>query len=191
MVADPKSQNSAQNMAGWVHSSSHEVSHLIFQDNALSAFMPKSLGNQKSNEKKPEPKRAVASADDEYEVEELAVDPMMAMMPMSFGKQEKKRDLTARFEKTKRVVNAIGDNSDLKQRPEVTSAQNRENEDDDENDDDDDDSDDMIGPMPAEAEVQDEDEEGKDEDEFPISHGIVLKDHTKVFHYYHTTFAYL
>ena len=45
--------------------------------------------------------------------------------------------------------------------------------------------------MPAEAEVQDEDEEGKDEDEFPISHGIVLKDHTKVFHYSHTTFAYL
>jgi hypothetical protein len=188
LVAD-LCQDSAQIMAGWVHSSSHDVSHLIFQDNGLSAFMPKSLGNQKSNEKKPEPKRAVAPADDEYEVEELGVDPMMAMMPMSFGKQDKKRDLTARFEKTKRVVNAISGNSDLQQQPEVTSAQNQENEDDDENDDDD--SDDMIGPMPAEVEVQDEDEEGEDEDEFPISHEIVLKDHTKVFHYSHTTFAYL
>src|SRR5271154_2598285 len=137
-------------MAGWVHSSSHEVNHLILQDNGLSAFMPKSLGNQKSNEKKAEPKLAVAPADDEYEVEELDVDPMMAMMPMSFGKQDKKRDLTARFEKTKRVVNAVSDNSDLQQQqPEVTSAQNREDEQDDENDDDSDDSDDMIGPMPA------------------------------------------
>ena len=167
-------------MAGWVHSSSHEVSHLTFQDSGLSAFMPKSLGNQKSNEKKAEPKWAVAPADDEYEVEELALDPMMAMMPMSFGKQDKKRDLTARFEKTKRMVNAVGDNSDLQQQPEVTSAQNRENEEDDENDDGD-----MIGPMPAEAEVQDEDEEVEDEDGFPISHEIVLKDHTKVFHYSH------
>jgi hypothetical protein len=45
--------------------------------------------------------------------------------------------------------------------------------------------------MPAEVEVQDEDGEGEDEDEFPISHEIVLKDHTKVFHYSHITFAYL
>jgi WD repeat-containing protein 70 len=39
--------------------------------------------------------------------------------------------------------------------------------------------DDMIGPMPAEAEEEDEDEDEEDEDEFPVSHEIVLKDHTK------------
>ena len=36
----------------------------------------------------------------------------------------------------------------------------------------------MIGPMPAEAE--DVEEGGDEDDEFPISHEIVLKDHTKV-----------
>jgi len=161
----------------------------MLQDDGLSAFMPKSLGNRNSNEKKAESKiSSVAPADDDYEVEELAVDPMMAMMPMSFGKQDKKRDLTASFEKTKRVVKTVRDRSDLqheKPQPEVTIVQNQEHDDDD-YDDDDDDSDDMIGPKPAEAEVEDEDEEG--EEEFPISHEIVLKDHTKVFHY-HTLFT--
>jgi hypothetical protein len=50
-------------------------------------------------------------------------------------------------------------------------------------DDDDDDSDDMIGPMPAEedkGEEVEEDEEEGDDDEFPTSHEIVLKDHSKV-----------
>ena len=151
--------------------------------------MPKSLGNQKSNEKKAEPKMSsMPPADDEYEVEELDVDPMMAMMPMSFGKQDKKRDLTASFEKTKRVVKAVGDSSDLqreKPQPGVTAVRNEEEEEDDV-----DDSDDMIGPMPAEAEIQDEDEDGEDEDTFPISHEIVLKDHSKVFHC-RTTFTYV
>lgn len=45
----------------------------------------------------------------------------------------------------------------------------------DDNDNDDDDSDDMIGPMPAEQESEEE-----DDDEFPISHEIILKDHSKV-----------
>ena len=46
-------------------------------------------------------------------------------------------------------------------------------------DEDEDDSDDMIGPMPAEGEVP-EAEEDDDDDEFPISHEIVIQDHTKV-----------
>ena len=126
---------------------------------------------------------SVAPEDDEYEVEELDVDPVMGMMPMSFGKQEKKRDLTASFAKTKRVVKENRGRSDLQQeklpQPEVMAnpAQDQDDEDDgDEGDEDDsdDDSDDMIGPMPAEAEEQDED------DQFPISHEIVLKDHAKV-----------
>src|SRR5579859_1776013 len=39
----------------------------------------------------------------------------------------------------------------------------------------------MIGPMPAEAEdpEAEEDEDDEEDDEFPISHEIVLKDHTK------------
>lgn len=123
---------------------------------------------------------SVAPEDDEYEVEELDVDPVMGMMPMSFGKQEKKRDLTASFAKTKRVVKENRGRSDLQQekppQPEVivNPAQDQDDEDDNDDDDSDDDSDDMIGPMPAEAEEQDED------DQFPISHEIVLKDHTKV-----------
>jgi hypothetical protein len=40
----------------------------------------------------------------------------------------------------------------------------------------------MIGPMPAEAENVEDEEDEEDEDEFPVSHEIVLKDHTKVFH---------
>ena len=42
--------------------------------------------------------------DDEFDVEEPVADAaLMAMMPMSFGKQDKKRDLSASFAKTKRV----------------------------------------------------------------------------------------
>jgi WD repeat-containing protein 70 len=54
---------------------------------------------------------------------------------------------------------------------------------DDDDDDDDDDSDDMIGPMPAEKDERNEAEESEeeyDDDEFPVSHEMILKDHTKV-----------
>jgi WD repeat-containing protein 70 len=126
--------------------------------------MPKTLGKKKDSQKvTPEP------VDDEYEVEQPINDPMIAMMPMSFGKQEKEKDLTARFAKTKRMVCSVSELFNSKQeemQPKVTVNPV--------GDDDEDDSDDMIGPMPAEA------EDLEDEDEFPISHEIVLKDHTKV-----------
>lgn len=101
--------------------------------------------------------------DDEYEVEPPMGD-MMGMMPMSFGKQDKKKDFTARFDKTKRA---------LQQEPKKPSV-NVSSVDDDS-------SDDMIGPMPTEEKDDEETEEEEEEDdEFPISHEIVLKDHTKV-----------
>ena len=39
--------------------------------------------------------------------------------------------------------------------------------------------DDMIGPMPTQGEDLEEDN-SEDEDEFPISHELILNDHTKV-----------
>jgi len=70
------------------------------QSDPLSAFMPKKFGQKR--EESPE---NGALDDDEYEVEEPMGDAaLMAMMPMSFGKQNKKRDLTSSFAKTKRVV---------------------------------------------------------------------------------------
>lgn len=120
--------------------------------------------------------------DDDYEIESLENDPMMAMMPMSFGKQDRKRDLTAGFAKTKRVVNAGNSRPELqqeKEQPEVAINPVWSESNDDEEDESDDD---MIGPMPAEAEVQDEEEGADNEDEFPISHEIILADHAKVFH---------
>ena len=122
--------------------------------------------------------------DDEYEVEApIADEALMAMMPMSFGKQDKKQDLSASFAKTKRVVPLFSEgSSDLKEATkDVKKPEIRVNP--LEDDDDDSDSDDMIGPSLAEAENvddEDEDDEDEDEDEFPVSHEIVLKDHTKV-----------
>jgi hypothetical protein len=59
------------------------------------------MGDKKKS-KESDSKRKV-TANEEYEVEELD-DPLMAMMPMSFGKQNNKKDLSASFEKTQRVV---------------------------------------------------------------------------------------
>ena len=74
--------------------------------------MPKTLSKKKDSQKPPsEP----VEEDDEYEVEQPINDPMMAMMPMSFGKQERKQDLAARFAKTKRVVYSVSELSNLKQ----------------------------------------------------------------------------
>jgi hypothetical protein len=131
--------------------------------------MPKTLGKKKDSRKV-----TTDPVEEEYEVEQPINDAMMAMMPMSFGKQEKKKDFTQIFAKTKRVVYSVLESSNLKQeekQPKVTVNP--------QNDDEEDSSDDMIGPMPAEA--GDLEEEGdEDDDEFPISHEIVLKDHTKV-----------
>jgi hypothetical protein len=145
------------------------------QDDGLSAYMPKTLENKKDNQKKVEPEQPVVEDDDEYEVEEPINDPMMAMMPMSFGKQDRKKDLAASFAKTKRTVSSANTSNLKPPQPKVTVSAVDEEEDDD--------SDDMIGPMPAEAEnleeeVEDEDE---DDDEFPVSHEIILKDHTKAY----------
>jgi WD repeat-containing protein 70 len=145
--------------------------------------MPKSFGKRPSDKKKKhEPKMPspVVADDEEYEVESLDDDPLMAMMPMSFGKQDRKKDLTATFAKTKRVVSALSGHPNLKEekpKPELTVNPLQESGNENEKDEDGDDSDDMIGPMPAEAEMSDE--QGEDEDEFPISHELVLRDHTK------------
>jgi hypothetical protein len=73
------------------------------QDDGLSSFLPKTLGKKADKDKKPV--QQVELEDDEYEVEEPAADAaLMAMMPMSFGKQVKKRDLSATFAKSKRVI---------------------------------------------------------------------------------------
>jgi len=144
------------------------------------------MGSKKGPQKEEPPANELE--DDEYEVEApIADEALMAMMPMSFGKQDKKQDLSASFAKTKRVVPLFhAGSSDLKEatkdvkKPEITI--NPLDEEEDESD-----SDDMIGPSLAEAENVDEededeeeDDEDEDEDEFPVSHEIVLKDHTKV-----------
>lgn len=72
------------------------------QNDDLSAYMPKTLGDKKQPQENIE--QDDTGLEDEYEIEAPINDPMMAMMPMSFGKQEAKRDLTATFAKTKRMV---------------------------------------------------------------------------------------
>ena len=130
--------------------------------------MPKNMGGNK--EKKEEP--ATVVEDDEYEVEELEVDPMMAMMPMAFGKQEKKYDLAASFAKTRRTAAGVEKTEDSKVAgKEAVTSQDEDS---------DSDSDDLIGPMPAKAEDTDGEEIEEDDDDLPVSHEIVLKDHTKV-----------
>ena len=141
------------------------------QNDGLSEFMPKTLGTNKQTQMRQ--KVAGELDDDDYEVEEAINDPMMAMMPMSFGKQSKKKDLSASFAKTKRVTTqelspSIPDVKERQTQILVNSV-----------DEDDDSDDDFIGPMPAEAENSEEGQDDED-DEFPISHEIVLKDHTKV-----------
>jgi len=128
--------------------------------------MPKNMGGKK-NKKKADPEPAVDN--DDYEVEELGADQLLAIMPTSFGKQEKKHDLTTSFARTKRTAGGLEKTADTK----VTTTELAADDEDNESD-----SDDMIGPMPAEAENP-EDEEA-DDDDLPVSHEIVLRDHTKV-----------
>jgi len=129
--------------------------------------MPKNMGGKK-DKKKPDPEPAVD--DDDYEVEELGADPLMAMMPTSFGKQERKHDLTTSFARTKRTAGGLEKTADTK----VTTTEVAADDDDSDSD-----SDGMIGPMPAEAENP-EDEDAPEDDDLPVSHEIVLRDHTKV-----------
>ena len=140
---------------------------------------------EKANKSMPK----VEIEDDDYEVEEPVADAaLMAMMPMSFGKQEKQRDLSASFAKTKRVPLPLGmvsneqqETTTAKQVPAKPIAKPVTEDEEDES------SDDMIGPMPAADDSEDEDPED-DEDEFPISHEVVLKDHQKVLSYDSQTF---
>jgi len=144
------------------------------------------MGSKKGPQKEEPPANELE--DDEYEVEApIADEALMAMMPMSFGKQDKKQDLSASFAKTKRVVPLFSEgSSDLKEATkDVKKTEITVNPLEEEEDDDDSDSDDMIGPSLAEAENvdhedEDDEDEDEDEDEFPVSHEIVLKDHTKV-----------
>ena len=140
------------------------------------------MGKKPEKARKPMPK--VEIEDEDYEVEEPVADAaLMAMMPMSFGKQDKKRDISESFAKTKRVriqlkgfANASQETTVSKPAPAKVVARPVEEEDDGES------SDDMIGPMPAEAEDSEGDvEEDDDDDEFPISHEVLLKDHHKVY----------
>src|ERR1700738_4297989 len=92
-------------------------------------------------------------SDDDYEVEApVGDDPMIAMMPMSFGKQGKKKDLnalSAGFAKTKRVVFHVKRLVTLQietKQPKVEQPKVVAQAVDDSSDDD------MIGPMPAAAE---------------------------------------
>jgi hypothetical protein len=134
--------------------------------------MPKNLAGKKDKKKERKEEPAPVVDDDEYDVEELEVDPLMAMMPTSFGRQQKKEDLAASFAKTKRTAGVVEKTADVKVAgKEAITA---------EDEDSDSDSDDMIGPMPAEAEDADAEEAEDDDDDLPVSHEVVLKDHTKV-----------
>lgn len=159
---------------------SFKLTNMPEQDDGLSAFLPKSMGKKPEKGSKAMPQ--VEIEEDDFEVEEPVADAaLMAMMPMSFGKQDKKRDLSASFAKTKRVqipprevANEQQESTSSKPEPaKIVAPQPVNDEEDDES------SDDMIGPMPAAEDSEDEEEED-DEDEFPISHEVVLKDHHKV-----------
>jgi hypothetical protein len=92
-------------MSGWVRLPDSQGNKLttFVQNDGLSAYMPKTLGNEKRPQENAEPDDT-GLEDDEYEVEAPINGPMMAMMPTSFGKQEAKKDLSASFAKTKRAV---------------------------------------------------------------------------------------
>lgn len=96
--------------------------------------------------------------DYEVEVPDLAEDdPMRAFLPAAFGKKEKKADISAQIDRTKRKVEEKPKegNAKLLQEP----ASKDYGSDDDDDDDDDDQSD--------------------DEDEYPVSHELVLKTHDR------------
>ena len=88
-------------MAGKVRSFLYKNTDMSLQNDPLSAFLPKKFGK---NVEEPPPTNGQLE-DDEYEVEQpMGDEAVMAMLPMSFGKQDKKRDFSETFAKTKRVV---------------------------------------------------------------------------------------
>lgn len=101
--------------------------------------------------------------DDEPMVEEPILgpnDPMRAFLPAAFGKQTGARDRAVEFDKTKRG-GASEENGKGKEKDKGKQQIKKGDSDGEEGDDDDDDSDD------------------NDENEFPTSHELVLKAHTK------------
>jgi hypothetical protein len=179
----------------WLHGSnsvlfSETLLTMPSKDDGLSAFLPKNMlgKNHKGKEIAPTDGEVAGQLDieedDDYVIEApVGYESLATSMPMSFGKQARTRDLNASFAKTKRVVSLNATSTNLK--PElkepIATVKPLEKGDDDNNDDES--SDDMIGPMPVEAEdfdEQDSDDEDDEDDEFPVSHEIILKDHTKV-----------
>lgn len=110
--------------------------------------------------------------DDEPIVEEPALDandPMRAFLPAAFGKQTGTRDRKLEFDKSKRGGAADEKGKGKEKEKDRGKGRQKEkgNSDDEDEDEDDDDDDD------------DDDSDDNDEDEFPISHELVLKAHTK------------
>ncbi|KAG6170161.1 hypothetical protein E4U51_001044 [Claviceps purpurea] len=107
--------------------------------------------------------------DFEFEVPELADDdPMRSFLPTSFGKKSKEADVAAQIDRSKRTVDsaavntASGDASDAKRSASKISRGENPGSDSAGSDDDSDDSDDSDGA-----------------DEYPTSHELVLKTHSR------------
>jgi hypothetical protein len=76
------------------------------QHNPLSSYTPESLGAKKRARN--DPPQDGPLEDDEYVVEQPVLDEnLLGMMPMSFGKQDRKKDLASSFAKTKRGVTNV------------------------------------------------------------------------------------
>ncbi|KAG6311997.1 hypothetical protein E4U22_002125, partial [Claviceps purpurea] len=111
------------------------------------------------------------SSDEDFEVEvpELADDdPMRSFLPTSFGKKSKEADVAAQIDRSKRTVDSAavnttsGDASDAKRSASKISRGENPGSDSAGSDDDSDDSDDSDGA-----------------DEYPTSHELVLKTHSR------------
>ncbi|KAF8469178.1 WD40-repeat-containing domain protein [Kalaharituber pfeilii] len=110
--------------------------------------------------------------DDEADEDDITIeeplldpnDPMRAFLPTSFGKQTGARDVSVEFEKTKRGGGTEEKNKG-KGKVFEKQAKGKERKGDEDEEEEEDDTDD--------------DESEDEEDEFPISHEIVLKSHTK------------
>ncbi|KAI5806464.1 WD40-repeat-containing domain protein [Peziza echinospora] len=114
---------------------------------------------------KPEDRNKAEQEEEEDVVVEEADEAMRAFMPMSFGKQTgAPKNVKVEFDKTKRGGGGggAGEEKAGKGKGKAIEKQDSENEDDNSDSDDDDDDDD-----------------DDDEDEYPISHELVLKHHTK------------
>lgn len=124
----------------------------------------------------PEEEEGEGEGEDGVYTEELDMapnDPMRAFLPASFGKQKVATNVQVQFERTRRQpLDAPEEKGKSKGKGKaVMKFQTRRVEDEDEESD--------HGGKNSDSDDDDDDDDSDDDEEFPISHELVLKDHTK------------